>query len=209
MKKFFMTLAAVAVAATMNAQVWVGGEIGFNADKTTVKNNGTSSSYSTNNFTIAPEIGYNLSEKWAVAMKIGFTHSEDNGAVAAMVQEAAPELTINGKLMSNSFSINPYVRYIFVKAGNFSAFVDGGISYATIHVNNLSSVMNNINSFGVAINPGISYAVSEKVGLVAHIGDLSYNAMWTKAKNVDVKVNNDKFNVSLWNSISFGAYYNF
>ena len=200
-----MTLAAVAVAATMNAQVWVGGEVGFTGDKTTVKNNGVSSSYSTNNFTIAPEIGYNLNEKWAVAMKIGFTHSEDNGAIRAMIQEAAPELHINGKLMSNTFSINPYARYTFVKAGNFSAFVDGGISFATIHVNNLSDQMNNISSFGVAVKPGIAYALSEKVGLVAHLGEISYNAMWTKAKNVDVKVNNDSF----WNAISFGAYYNF
>lgn len=209
MKKIMMTLAAVAVAATMNAQVWVGGEVGFNSDKTTVKNNGVSSSYSTNNFTIAPEIGYNLNEKWAVAMKIGFTHSEDNGAIMAMIQEAAPGLPINGKLMSNTFSINPYARYTFVKAGNFSAFVDGGISFATIHVNNLSDQMNNISSFGVAVKPGIAYALSEKVGLVAHLGDLSFNTMWTKAKNVDVKVTNNKFNASFWNAISFGAYYNF
>lgn len=73
----------------------------------------------------------------------------------------------------------------------------------------MSQVMNNINSLGVAINPGVTYAVSPKVSLVAHIGDLSYNAMWTKAKNADVKVNNGKFNIGIWNAISFGAYYNF
>ena len=31
MKKIFMTLAAVCFAATMNAQVYVGGSLGFNA----------------------------------------------------------------------------------------------------------------------------------------------------------------------------------
>ena len=207
MKKIMMTLAAVAVAATMNAQVWVGGEIGFNADKTTVKNNGVSNDVTTNNFTIAPEIGYNLNEKWAVAMKIGFVHSEDNGVIKSMIENAG--FPVNGKAMTNAFSINPYARYTFFKAGNFSAFVDGGISYSTVHINNMSDVMNNINSFGVAINPGISYAVSEKVGLVAHLGDLSFNTSWTKAKNVDIKVTDNKFNVSFWNAISFGAYYNF
>ena len=207
MKKIMMTLAAVAVAATMNAQVWVGGEIGFNADKTTVKNNGVSNDVTTNNFTIAPEIGYNLNEKWAVAMKIGFVHSEDNGVIKSMIENAG--FNVPGKAMTNAFSINPYARYTFFKAGNFSAFVDGGVSYSTVHINNMSDVMNNINSFGVAINPGISYAVSEKVGLVAHLGDLSFNTSWTKAKNADIKVTDNKFNVSFWNAISFGAYYNF
>jgi len=207
MKKILMTLAAVAVAATMNAQVWVGGQIGFNADKTTVKTNGVSTDVTTNNFTIAPEIGYNLSEKWAVAMKIGFAHNEDNGVIKSIIENAG--FPVNGKAMTNAFSINPYVRYTFFKAGNFSAFVDGGISYSTVHINNMSKVMNNINSFGVAINPGISYAVSEKVGLVAHLGDLSFNTSWTKAKNADIKVTDNKFNVSFWNAISFGAYYNF
>ena len=34
MKKIMMTLAAVCVAATMNAQVWVGGSLGFSTNHT-------------------------------------------------------------------------------------------------------------------------------------------------------------------------------
>lgn len=209
MKKIFMTLAAVAVAATMNAQIWVGGELGFTTDKATTKVNGNSESITSNNFKFAPEIGYNLSEKWAVAMKIGFAHNEDNGEIKSLIEEYNGGVVKGRKLMTNAFFINPYARYTFFKAGNFTAFIDGGISYATTHINNLSDVMENVNAFGVAINPGITYAVSDKVSLVAHMGDLSYNAMWTKAKNVDVKYSNGKFNIGLWNAISFGAYYNF
>lgn len=209
MKKIMMTLAAVAFAATMNAQVWVGGEVGFNTNKSTVKDNGVSTSVTSNNFTFAPEIGYNLNEKWAVAIKIGFAHNEDNGDIKSLIEEYSGLALRGTKLMTNAFSINPYVRYNFVKAGNFTAFVDGGISYATVHINNMSQVMENVNSFGIAINPGISYAITPKVGLVAHLGDLSYNAMWTKQKNADVKYSNGKFNIGLWNAISFGAYYNF
>ena len=115
----------------------------------------------------------------------------------------------SGSVTTNAFTINPYARYTFFKAGNFTAFVDGGISYASLHVNQLSDVIENVQSFGVGINPGITYAVSPKVSLVAHVGDLSFNTMWDKAKNVDVKVTSNKFNFGLWNSISFGAYYNF
>ena len=207
MKKIFMTLAAAVIAVSANAQIWVGGEVGFTSDKTTVKTNGNSVSQTTNNFTLAPEVGYNLNENWAIALKVQFAHNEDNGVIKSMIQDAG--FNTGAKVMTNAFSVNPYARYTFLKAGNFSAFVDGGVSYGLIHVSSMSQVMNNINSLGVAINPGVTYAVSPKVSLVAHIGDLSYNAMWTKAKQADVKVNNGKFNASVWNAISFGAYYNF
>ena len=207
MKKIFMTLAAAVIAVSANAQIWVGGEVGFTSDKTTVKTNGNSVSQTTNNFTLAPEVGYNLNENWAIALKVQFAHNEDNGVIKSMIQDAG--VNTGAKVMTNAFSVNPYARYTFLKAGNFSAFVDGGVSYGLIHVSSMSQVMNNINSLGVAINPGVTYAVSPKVSLVAHIGDLSYNAMWTKAKNADVKVNNGKFNIGIWNAISFGAYYNF
>ena len=64
MKKIMMTLAAVAVAATMNAQVWVGGELGFTGSHV----NGIDNTEKT--FTIAPEIGYNLDDNFAVAINI-------------------------------------------------------------------------------------------------------------------------------------------
>ena len=207
MKKIFMTLAAAVIAVSANAQIWVGGEVGFTSDKTTVKTNGNSVSQTTNNFTLAPEVGYNLNENWAIALKVQFAHNEDNGVIKSMIQDAG--FNTGAKVMTNAFSVNPYARYTFLKAGNFSAFVDGGVSYGLIHVSSMSQVMNNINSLGVAINPGVTYAVSPNDSLVAHIGDLSYNAMWTKAKNADVKVNNGKFNIGIWNAISFGAYYNF
>ncbi len=207
MKKIFMTLAAAVIAVSANAQIWVGGEVGFTSDKTTVKTNGNSVSQTTNNFTLAPEVGYNLNENWAIALKVQFAHNEDNGVIKSMIQDAG--FNTGAKVMTNAFAVNPYARYTFLKAGNFTAFVDGGVSYGFVHVSSMSQVMNNINSLGVAINPGVTYAVSPKVSLVAHIGDLSYNAMWTKAKNADVKVNNGKFNIGIWNAISFGAYYNF
>ena len=186
MKKIILTALVAIASITANAQVWVGGQLGFS-----VTNNDATDKNLTE-FTIAPEIGYSLSDKWDIAIALGDKYSKPEDFDA-----------------TNDFFVNPYARYTFLKAGNFSAFVDGGVSYGLIHVSSMSQVMNNINSLGVAINPGVTYAVSPKVSLVAHIGDLSYNAMWTKAKNADVKVNNGKFNIGIWNAISFGAYYNF
>jgi hypothetical protein len=215
MKKILMTLVAVAMATTMNAQWYIGGEVGFNTTTNTVKINGVSTDETTNNFTIAPEVGYNLSDKWAVAMKIGFAHSGNNGEVAVLLNNYLGALGFkDGKVTTNAIVINPYVRYTFVKSGNFSAFVDGGIGYISTHVNGTSDFLNNINQIKVGINPGVAYAISPKVSLVAHLGDLSYQNTWCKVKEIDAfdfdyKVSQGKFIIGLWNSISFGAYYNF
>lgn len=185
MKKILMTLAAVAVAATMNAQVWVGGEVGFTSSH--VNGIGTE-----NIFTIKPEIGYSLTDNIDLALAIGYTHASDK----------INKNLGGGKFYANSFEINPYLRYKFVKAGNFFAFIDGGINYATTHYKSVSS---NENEFGVSIVPGIAYAVSDKVTLVSHLGEgLYFNHQWMKD---EYRVNN--VGLRLFNGISFGAYYNF
>ena len=207
MKKIVMMAVMAVAALSANAQVWIGGEVGFNTTTNTIKVNGASTDKTTNNFILAPEVGYNLNEKWAVAMKLGFIHADDNSDVKGLISNVLPfEI---GSIATNAFAINPYVRYTFVKAGNFSFFADGGIGYANIHVNGMSDYFKNINQLKVGINPGVTYAISPKVSLVAHLGDLSYQSTWSKAKNYDVKVSQNKFNIGLWNSISFGAYYNF
>ncbi len=192
MKKIMMTLAAVAVAATMNAQVWVGGEIGFTGNHT----NGSDETAKT--FDIAPEIGYNLDDNFAVAIKLGYCYTNNFDLDELMGTTPG----VLGTLSANAYTINPYLRYTFVKAGNFSAFIDGGINYTTNH---FRGGENNVNQFGAAVVPGIAYAVSDKVTLVSHLGKgLYWNHSWIKDA-----YRNNSYGLNLLNSISFGAYYNF
>jgi len=189
MKKILMSLAALAVAATMNAQVWVGGEVGFTTNHT----NG--SDHTAKEFSIAPEIGYNLSDNLSVAIALGYGHTSDFDGTKFGI----PGMTLSNV---NAYSIKPYARYTFVKAGNFSAFVDGGLKYNTAHA---QGIENNFNQFGVFVTPGIAYSVSDKVTLVSHLGDgLYFNHTWVKD---NVRSNGVGF--KLLNGISFGAYYNF
>lgn len=187
-----MMIAVMAVAAiSANAQMWVGGNLGFNTEKTKFEDTEFSSGTS---FEIAPEVGYNLNEKWAVALALGYGHYD-----AGIVTFAGKEVSV----IINTFSIKPYVRYTFVKAGNFSAFCDGVLDYSTTHVN---GVENNLNSWGLAVTPGIAYAISPKVSLVAHVGEIGYDHTWFDAGVGDVT--NNKFGINLTNAISFGAYVN-
>ena len=175
MKKIIMMAVMAVAAVSANAQSWVGGSLGFSNSKV----DGAESSVT--QFEIKPEVGYSLNENWDVALGIGYSFN-------------------NESVNTNTFEINPYVRYKFVKAGNFYAFCDGGLAYKTEHQQGAEK---NTNVFSVGINPGIGYDLTEKVFLVAHFGDLSY----VHRNQSDTKTNT--YNLSLTSNISFGAYVRF
>ena len=192
-----MMIAAMMVAAvSANAQVWIGGEVGFNTSTNTVKVNGVSTDETTNNFTIAPEIGYNLSDKWAVAVKVAFAHSGNNAQVAALVANWG----INNAT-TNAFAINPYARYTFVKFEKVNLFVDGGVGYTHTKAGDAKN-----NQFAIGLMPGVAVNLNEKLSFVAHVGFLGYEN--EKVKGDDKSTNTFGFDLN-GNALSFGVYYNF
>ena len=103
MKKILMTLVAVAMATTMNAQWYVGGGVGL-----------ATSSYDGNSTTIwsiLPEVGYNINDKWAVGAGVGYIYQK------------------SGDVKTNGFTIAPYARYTFVKWEKVNLFLDGTVGY--------------------------------------------------------------------------------
>ncbi|WP_092068000.1 outer membrane beta-barrel protein [Prevotella sp. tf2-5] len=156
MKKILMTLVAVAMATTMNAQWYVGGTVGYNYTKD--KNTDVKS----NTFVITPELGYNLNEKWAVGMKIGYAYNKVDDA------------------KSNEFVVNPYARYTFVKLDKVNFFVDGGFEYNYVKVEDDSA-----NGFGISFKPGVAVNLNEKISFVAHVGNFGWSSAKAKnAKSV-------------------------
>jgi hypothetical protein len=179
MKKIMMTLAAVAVAATMNAQVYLGGSIGFES----TSSDGNSETF----FSIMPEIGYNLNEDWAVGIVLGYGESRDK----------VKKTTVD---KIKSFTINPYARYTFAKFDKVNLFVDGGVSYTNIKENDIKT-----NVFSVGLKPGVAVNLNEKLSFVAHAGFLGY----TNSKTDDEKaINNVALGIDA-SSLSFGVFYNF
>ena len=181
MKKIMMTLAAVCVAATMNAQVYLGGSIGFES----TSQDGNSETF----FTIMPEIGYNLDDNWAVGIVVGYGESRDK------VQKTTVDKV-------KVFSINPYARYTFAKFDKINLFVDGSVSYTNVNDNGTKT-----NTFGVGLKPGVAVNLNEKLSFVAHAGFLGYT---NSKEDVDgaKAVNNFAAGIDATN-LSFGVYYNF
>ena len=68
MKKIFAVALVAMMTMTANAQVYVGGGIGFQ----TSSNDGNSET----TIKILPEIGYNLDENWAVGIAVGYGENQ-------------------------------------------------------------------------------------------------------------------------------------
>lgn len=180
MKKIFMTLAAVCVAATMNAQVYVGGSLGINAWNSQ-ENVGDKSETT---FKILPEIGYNINDSWAIGTVIGYESDKWTG--------------VNG-MSESAFTIAPYARYTFAKLGKVNLFLDGGFGFKTAKDADW-------NEFSVGVQPGVAVALSDKISFVSHFGFLGYDVFNPEGE----KNNISKFGLDLdGNNLTFGLYYNF
>ena len=196
MTKLLMTLAFLAMATTMSAQVSIGGEIGLGTSHT--KQTGSSE----NTFLIRPEMEYGINEKISVGLALGYEHEGQTGGEHV-----------------NTWSIQPFVRRTFLTAGAFSAFVDGALDFSTSHTHQYKK---NTNSMGAFIRPGICYSLTRHISLEANLGDgLYYSHVWNAGfegeTNADGtikylpqdKQNTNKFGFKLLSEICFGVSYDF
>ena len=179
MKKIMMTLAAVCVAATMNAQWYIGGGVGYTNNK--ISNGVVDQKTST--FKLLPEIGYNLDENWTVGAQLGYSYSKDNG------------------VKTNGFEVSPYLRRNIVKWEKVNLFCDLGLGYAYTKTGDVK-----VNAFSVGLYPGVAVNLNEKISFVTKIGALSWTH--AKIADTDVKTNNFAIGLD-GADLSFGVYYNF
>lgn len=175
MKKILLTAVLAVSALAASAQVWVGGSLGYthrDVDGADVTKH--------NVFKVAPEVGYQLSDKVDLAIQLAF-ESDKRGTADAVTH----------------FAVAPYVRYTFYQTGAVGFFIDGGFSVKT------SSVDGDKAEFGIGIKPGIKFAASDKVTFVSRLGNIGY---LMNADNVDKQ---KRYGIGVQNAIEFGCYYTF
>lgn len=122
MKKIVFFLFATMLVASVKAQVYVGGTVGL------WHNDDLDATF----FKLEPEVGYNLSEKWAVGGVLAFAHGKAD----------------EGKY--NAFALAPYARYSYYENKVVRLFVDGGFGFSTQKVKGADSV----NGFEIGFKPG-------------------------------------------------------
>ena len=173
-------MVAALAAVSMNAQVYIGGSVAIEA-WSSQKLAGDKSETA---FKIMPEIGYNLSDEWAIGTVIGYQSDKFNG--------------VNG-VSESAFSIAPYARYTFAKLGKVNLFVDGGLAFTSASKADWTEI-------AVGFQPGLAVNLNDKLSFVSHIGFLGWDQL-----NPDGDDNNiSTFGLTLdATNITFGLYYNF
>lgn len=108
-----------------------------------------------------------------------------------------------------SFTIKPYIRYSLLQEGKVNFFIDGTVFYTTSNNQYADgggkAEDNKVNRYGIGVEPGIAYRISDSFSLVSHIGALSY----TSSKPDKGGKATTTLGLSVANSISFGVYYHF
>lgn len=168
MKKIVLTLVAAVVAVCASAQVYVGGNVGIASVKVGDADAETS-------YKFIPEIGYQFSNDWAIGIVFGWGKGN-------------PVTVENVNASANTFELNPYARYTFLRSKMVSAFMDGSVGYK--HYSNYGD------EYAFGIKPGVSLDFNRNFSLVAHVGFLGYKnykpdfGSSSNAWGVDLDTNN-------------------
>ena len=190
-KTILIMLVSVLCTGFVNAQVYLGGSLGFNTetekpeigDKTT-----------TTSFSFAPEVGYSLSSKFDLGIALGISNSKTKVG------------TVENK--SNLWGIAPYARYSPVEFGKFSIWGQADLFIAGGERN-----LQKFTSFGLDIHPVLKYDLSDHFSLLANLNFLNFGFSQTKIKDGSTTTNFglgiDSGDVVTLGAISVGFVYKF
>ena len=210
LKLSLVTLFIFAFTSLTQAQLYVGGNLGFNTLSTSsTVGTTTTKGGSSSSLTLSPEVGYFLSNKLAVGLAVSFI----SRSFTTPITPTSSSVDLN-----TNFMINPYARYFFYKSGSFSAFAEGSVGYGsmmsetTVGSNTTKNPSTLIISVG--ITPGIAYDLSDKFSLIAKLGNVGFqsskktttNTIETTTTTSTTNVSNFGLNVGL-SSFTFGAIY--
>jgi hypothetical protein len=151
MKKVFLfVLVAVLGVASANAQAYIGGSLGI-ASGTNKPEGGSKTTSSL--FSIAPEVGYSLTEKLDLGISVYFASGKD------------------GDIKTTGFGAAPYVRYSFIELGKFSILGKASL-YVEGENEKEGSIKTAISAFGLNVVPVLAYNLSDHFVLLANLGFL-------------------------------------
>jgi len=182
MKKILSLAVVLFASLNASAQWYIGGSVGFGS----VKPSGGDSEAV---FSILPELGYQLNDKWSVGAKVGY-HKGDG--IAAVINSTNTRVDL-----TEEFIIRPYARYSAFTWDPVTVFFDGGIRFA--------SVVDQGTRFGLGVEPGVAVTLTDHITFVTHLGYVGFDTFSPKGGGGS----STRFGVDFSNNCSFGVYYNF
>ena len=200
MKKLIFSLLVMLTATiSLNAQVFLSGDLSFDTyrdkskDETTVVKGDRH--YNSN---IGVRGGYFFSDEFAVGLGLGYSFDGINRAEGT-------------DTFHRTFSFSPFVQYYFLSSDNFAFGAEAGIStgFSGGHskIDNVTYKFDNSNSITAYISPVALFWLNDNWALTSSFGRLYFTHSWTgdEVKNID---NGFGLNASL-SSLKFGVLYRF
>ncbi|MFN3753567.1 outer membrane beta-barrel protein [Flavobacterium sp.] len=201
MKKIILTVAAVFAFGFANAQdkkegsegfskgdLYLSGTFNFASEKT--------GDFKTDQFTIAPGLGYFLSENLAI-----------EGSLAYLSGKDVVDVTGDGdffEVKNSGFGINAGVKYFWTPASKFSLSVGGNISYVSVK-SEIEGFDSTSKIIGVNVPVGLHYFVSNSFAITSSWGGFGYSS---NDNGGDGAEKTTGFNLGLdMSTINFGLIY--
>ena len=223
MKKLLLSLVMFLSCFTMaTAQFYAGGSLGISHSKLDFGNHDQSGT----SFKILPEVGYQFNDRWSFGLNLGFMKGyaalgsfdpSDLKALGNAIISTAADVSSDDMmdLDLKTFRIAPYARYALIKGKRFELFLDGSFAFNLVKADAEADLGSNgtvevddqkLKGFEICIRPGVSYAVTDHVKLIAKIGSLGYQQF--KLDDHDLKLTRFGLDVDSSNLL-FGLLYAF
>ncbi len=181
MKKSIVAMAALLMAATaVNAQIYLGGSVGFGSTsiKPETGDKGTSS-----NWNITPTVGYYLNDRFDIGLDLNLGSTTDKTPITGSTNEV--------KLTSSPWKVTPFARYSFFQVGKFEAIAKLAVDFGGGKTEREYSTTPDANTstkytkWGINLSPVLAWSLTDNVVLytTSDILTLGYNS--TKVKDGD------------------------
>lgn len=171
MKKILLMVVVMVATIAVKAQdVYVGGS--FNLWRNSTGN--------TTSFKVAPEIGYNFNEKWALGAELNYSHDYES------------------QYTTNSVLVAPYIRWSYCQNDVVRLFLDGAAAIGFVKVKDGDTTK----AGQIGFRPGIAVKLNDHFSFIAKYGFLGYR------KNMGTT--GDSFGLALTSEdLSIGFHYTF
>lgn len=215
MKKVLLSAVALLAFGFANAQEeekanggFAKGDVFVSGAFTFGSTNDKDADVKTSNFTLAPKVGYFVTENIAVGGQISYSSTKD-GALDNI-------MGIDVSYLGNAFSVNTlglgaFGRYYFTPSSQFSLFGQLNLDYMTATIDEVDGVSvdtdNKVNAFGAGLGLGMNYFVSSNFSLEAGVSVLNFMNAKPDAANAD-GVSSFNFGGD-WRAVTFGVNYKF
>ena len=167
-----------------SAQDYIGGSISFS--NTTINLSTAGTSTNTFSFSIAPDLGWELGEKWAVGIRptLGFSRSGDGSL----------------RTQKLSLGVNPYARYKVLAINRFGLLAEGNTALSFIQTSTGNgeeySRKSKTTNYGIRILPVLTYQIGNHVSLETRLNIFSLSMFGYHNDDYD-NPTNDSFACSL------------